>query len=210
MNEYNKKKLYIDNKNTLIIIDWDDTLHPTTWVTSNTIDLTDPNIRYKYVKYYENLDNILSDTLLYMIKFGDVIIITNAMIEWINLTLSLMPKTKEIISNNIQIISAREKYQNKTKMSEWKQYAFLEEIIKRSHNKKYTNILSLGDADFEHNALINLYNLKVLPHKYLKSIKFIKSDDYHLIIEQIKLIKKNIKSLCLAPRHLDLTFDDRE
>lgn len=207
-NMYNKKNLHIDNKNTLIIIDWDDTLHPTTWVTSNNIDLTDPNSRYKYIKYYEKLDHILSDTLTTIIKYGEVIIITNAMLEWIDLTLGVLPKTKDIILNNIQVVSAREKYQNKTKMTSWKEYAFLEEILRRSQMKKYVNILSLGDAEFEHNALINLYNLKILPHKYLKSIKFIKSEDYNLILDQIKMIKKNIKSICLAPRHLDLTFDN--
>ena len=40
-------------KKTLIILDWDDTLFPTSWVLENKIDLTDPAIRAKYYKDFK-------------------------------------------------------------------------------------------------------------------------------------------------------------
>lgn len=203
---YNKKDLHIDHYNTIIIIDWDDTLYPTSWTMENNIDLTDPKSRYRYFKYFEKLDDQLYATLSLMITLGEVVIVTNAMPEWVELSLSVLPKTKKCMKY-IDIISARARYQNKSKMSEWKKYTFLEEIMKRSKNKKYTNILSLGDADFEYNALINLYNLKMIPHKYLKSIKFMKSSDYDMSVEQIKMIRSNISDICKMTRHVDLTFD---
>jgi hypothetical protein len=203
---YNKKDLQINANNTLIIIDWDDTLYPTTWVMSNKIDLTDPKSRYKYLKHFEQLDLLLSATLKHMTTLGEVIIVTNAMPEWVGLSVSVLPKTKKILEG-IDVISARLNYQNNTKMADWKKLTFEELIIRRSKKHKYANIISLGDAEFEYNALINLYKLNTIPHKYLKSIRFAKSPDYDILLEQIQMIRKNIKQICTMTRQMDMIFE---
>jgi hypothetical protein len=205
---YNKKDLHISSENTLIIIDWDDTLYPTSWTMENGIDLTDPRSRTTYMAQFEKLDDNLSSALSHMTTLGEVIIITNAMPEWIELSVSVLPKTKKCLKK-IEVISARLRYQNKTKMNDWKKYTFQEEIIFRSQNKKYHNIMSLGDAEFEHNALINLYKLNTLAHKYLKSIKFIKSTEYSTLLDQIIMIRLHIEHLCKAPRHIDMKFETK-
>jgi hypothetical protein len=174
------------------------------------IDLTNPQSRYKYIDQFERLDNYLSSALLHMTKLGDVVIITNALPAWIELSVSVLPKTKKCLSY-INVISARLRYQNNTidnKMTNWKKQTFVDEIINRHKTQKrhYTNILSLGDAEFEHNALINLYNFELLPHKYLKSIKFIKSSDYMIVLEQIEMMHTHIEQICKMTRHIDLTF----
>jgi hypothetical protein len=203
---YNKKDLNINSDNTLIIIDWDDTLYPTTWSINNGIDLTDPKSRYRHMRQFEQLDQHISSTLKHISSLGEIIIITNAMPEWIELSASVLPKTKKCL-DAIDVVSARLKCQNHSKMSEWKKYTFIEEIFKRSKKQKYTNIMSLGDAEFEHNALINLYDLKFIPHKYLKSVKFTKSPNYDVLIEQIKMIRKYISQICKMTRQIDMTFD---
>lgn len=205
--QYNTKNLKIKKSGTLIIVDWDDTLYPTSWITENGIDLTNPKSRYKYMKYFECLDIYLSDLLNYMMTLGEVVIITNAMLEWIELSVSILPKTKKCLEM-IDVVSARQKYGNQTTMAEWKKKTFLDEVVKKTvtNKQKYNNIISMGDADFEYNALINLYNKKILPHKYLKSIKFIKSSDYVMLLEQIKMIKQNISQICKMQRQVDLTF----
>jgi hypothetical protein len=200
--------LHIDNYNTLIIIDWDDTLYPTSWTSENNVDLTDPKSRYRHIRYFEKLDDHLSSTLDYMKTLGDVTVITNALPEWIDLSVSVLPKTRGVLGG-IDIISARKRYQNKTKMTDWKKYTFIDVISYKSKTQKYHNILSLGDADFEYNALINLYSHDDLPHKYLKAIKFIKSSDYNVLIEQIKMIRQNISRICRLTRHVDLLFDTK-
>ena len=202
---YNKKDLHISSENTMIIIDWDDTLYPTSWIVDNSIDLTDPKTRYKYMKHFEQLDSHLSSVLEHMKTLGDVIIITNALPAWIELAVSILPKTRQCLLN-IDIVSARSRYQDHAKMADWKKHTFIDEIKKRSKKQNYHNILSLGDADFEHNALVNLYKFEAIPHKYLKSIKFIKSTDYTVLIEQIKMIHKHISIICKMPRQIDLTF----
>ena len=46
----------MSNKN-IFIIDWDDTLFPTTWINSNTIDLENKNSVNEYKLYFIELDN---------------------------------------------------------------------------------------------------------------------------------------------------------
>lgn len=204
--KYNTGDLHIDHSNTIIIIDWDDTLYPTSWTMDNGIDLTDPKSRLRHIKYFKELDRQLSATLEFMMTLGEVVIITNAMPEWVELSISVLPKTKQSVAK-IEVVSARKNFQNHAKMSEWKKLTFLDELSKRIKKQNYKNILSLGDAEYEHNALVNLYSWDAMPHKYLKSIKFIKSADYYVLLDQIKMIRKHISHICKVRRQMDLTFD---
>jgi hypothetical protein len=205
---YNTKDLYINNTNTIFILDWDDTLYPTSWTLDNEIDLTCPKARTKYISHFRELDKHLSSALKDMMKLGHILIITNAMPEWVILSSSVLPKTSECLKD-ISIISARERYQGKEDSSDWKRLTFKEELDKRINTYKYTNILSLGDAEYEYIALVDLYNWKKIPHKYLKSIKFIKSPDHNVLIQQIKIIKRYIPHICNSKRHYDLKFDTK-
>jgi hypothetical protein len=205
-NIYNKKDLAINNKNTIIFIDWDDTLFPTSWIMEKNVDLINPLSRLKYSDFFKRLDDELSEALKTMISLGEVVIITNALTEWVQLSLSILPKTKKVMKH-ISVVSARQRYQNKADMTEWKKHTFLEELEMRSKNKYYANILSLGDADYEYNALLNLYDKVTLaPHKYLKSIRFIKRADYKILLEQLSLIKNHITDVINLKRHVDLMF----
>lgn len=205
---YNIKELNINKLNTIIIIDWDDTLYPTSWIMNTNIDLTEPKSRYKYMKYFKELDKYISSTIEKILLCGDVIIITNAMPEWIELSVSILPNTKNIIKN-IEIVSARKKYQDTYNISEWKKLTFIDILTKRLKKRNYINIISLGDAEYEHKALINLYNWQHISHKYLKSVKFMKSTDYYNVLEQLEIIGHNISYICNNKQHMDLMFDNK-
>lgn len=204
--KYSILDLPISRNSTLIILDWDDTLFPTSWTMTQNIDLSNPLMRRRYMKYFEELDDKLSHLLKMMYNYGDIMIITNAMPEWIELSASILPKTS-ILLNVIEVISARALYQNHHNMQKWKKNAFRDIVIKKiEKNRYYNNILSIGDAEYEHNALVALYNLNAMPHKYLKSIKFVKSPNHHTLLQQFIEIERNLKDICKTPRHLDLEF----
>lgn len=202
--KFNIDHILTTRDKTLIIFDWDDTLYPTSWITKNGIDLTDPKSRYKHMGYFDKLDKYLSHLIKNANKLGQTIIITNAMPEWIELSLTVLPRLAKLIID-IKIISARKNYQHMSDMANWKVLAFRDYITKS--NTKYANIISLGDAEYEHNALINLYKWDKLPHKYLKSIKFMRSIDYDVVMKQLDIMSKYMSSIVSAKRHLDLTFD---
>lgn len=200
---YNKGILDIHRDNSLVICDWDDTLFPTSWIHHVDIDLTDIRTRYKYTRYFDKLDKHLARTIASILEHADLIIITNATMSWIYVTLTVLPATAKVL-NNIPIVSARESFQNKCSMEDWKKYTFRQELKKRPH---YRNITSIGDANYEHKALVALYHWNHIPHKYLKSIKFEKSTDCFDLIDQIRVIQTQIENIANAQRHLDLTLD---
>jgi hypothetical protein len=160
------------------------------------------------MSYFKELDKYISRTLKKILLYGDVIIITNAMPEWIHLSSSVLPNTKELLKT-IEIVSARKKYQDTHKILEWKKLTFIDILTKRISTKQYNNIVSLGDAEYEHKALINLYDWHYMPHKYLKSVKFLKTKNYYNVLEQLKIISHNISYICNKKQHMDLMFDNK-
>ena len=86
---------------TLIIMDWDDTLFPTNWVMKNGIDLQKADTRDQFIVYFQELDDVLSRLLKSLVVYGKVIIITNAMPEWIELSSIVLPKTCNILKHRI-------------------------------------------------------------------------------------------------------------
>jgi hypothetical protein len=197
--------------NTIIILDWDDTLFPTNWVNKNKINLKSM-IDYKYIKQFTILDKLLFKLLTKLINIGRVIIITNAMVSWVHLTCNHLPETYDLIVKNIDIISARSYYQNEfpDNIYKWKNMTFKSIINKYLIDNKINNIISIGDADYEYKALIELYYWDYILNnkKYLKSIKFIKAPSYNELLDQLNTVYQNINKIKNDYRHYDLMFSD--
>ena len=198
---------------TLIILDWDDTLFPTSWITTNEINIKTIKDNNNLMPYFNTIDNELSILLKILSRCGKVIIVTNAMLNWIILSSGILPMTNKLLnlnkekSNKIEVISAREQYQEKSSnpMS-WKTYAFDELLHSAYANKKINNVISVGDAEYEYNALINLYKNKSKDYKLLKSVKFIKYPTRDVLLDQIKVLHQAAVKVCTEKKHLDLKF----
>lgn len=201
----NKKlNMKLNKNNTLIILDWDDTLFPTSWVNNNDINITNIS-KHGYVNFFEKIDICLNKLFLNLINLGDVLIITNALLNWINISSKVLPKTNKLFENNdnIKFISARGEYSSVSNdINDWKKFAFINELKKKTHQKNINNIISIGDAEYEYNALINLYDDN--SYRLLKSLKFIRYPANNNIYEQINILNNSIKNICLYKGHLDL------
>ncbi|ARF11102.1 hypothetical protein Hokovirus_4_76 [Hokovirus HKV1] len=190
---------------TLIFIDWDDTLFPTTWLTKNNININDK----KYTKFFTLLDEIIDNFFTLIITTGKIFIVTNATLNWIKISSNILPKTLQHLKN-IKIISAKQTYQYTypNNVHLWKKLCFKKIANKHMQQNKINNIISIGDAMYEYNALINLYFSS--HKKYLKAIKFIQYSEYEHIIEQITILCQNIKNIINHKQHLDLTFNKND
>ena len=141
-----------------------------------------------------------------MRRHGKVIIVTNAMLEWINLSSSVLPKSHDVV-NKLKVISARKEYQGKTDMKNWKKMCFLNEM--NNHIQKYNlnNIISMGDAEYEYHALVNLYKSQNDHYdKFLKSVKFMKSPELEKLLDQLNIVADKAEHICKYKNHLDLNF----
>ena len=202
----------INNKTTLIILDWDDTLFPTSWINKNNIEfLSEQNKTILYNKFFHKIDNNLYGLLTKLIKCGKVLIITNALLNWIDMSVNILPKTSKLLKSNvIKIISARGEFSHYTNnMVDWKKLAFKRELQLLLENTKINNIISIGDAEYEYMALINLYENNKQKYRLLKSIKFKRNPNINEIDEQIEITDNAIVDVCTHRGHLDLVFRDK-
>lgn len=209
---------------TLIILDWDDTLFPTSWIIKNSINVDDTVMKEEYIKFFSKLDKTISNLLDKCIKKGEVAIITNATIKWVIASSNLLPNTQNIMKKKIIVISARDKYGNKMPghMKIWKKLIFKQLTLRYFINKNLIeNIISMGDAEYEFNALKNLYNeynLNFLNINYgdkprnkrlLKSIRFIQSPTYEALLDQLEVLNECIDTICSNTNHMDLKFETK-
>jgi hypothetical protein len=194
----------ITKNNTYIIIDWDDTLFPTSWSIKNNINFSDIEIRNRYLVYFSELDTILYKFLNKLLTYGTVIIVTNALLKWINITKEVLPNTKYILQK-IKIISARQLYQPlKNTMGDWKKEVFKDEVSHELKSKNFINVISIGDAEYEYNALIALHDLD--KKNILKTVRLMSAPSHESLLDQLEVLYKSIPNLCLTPKHLDLEF----
>lgn len=178
--------------NTLIIYDWDDTLFPTSYIQHNQ--------EYKKSDFF-----ILEQQNIRLLEksrqHAQVLIITNANTQWIyNSSKKYMYRLYQYLNyTQIPIISAREYATSKhiTNYERWKDITFYDSInrymnISMINNKYINNIISIGDATFERNALVKYgYYItnKVGYTIYIKTIKYIDNPrPDNLIYQTISLI----------------------
>lgn len=192
--------------NTLFILDWDDTLFPTTWASRNNINLVNNNDRQQYVVHFQELDRILSSFLKNISQYGKIVIVTNAMADWVKISSIVIPKTYNIIKK-LNIVSARGLFSPYTKnMMDWKKMAF-QMVIKQEYKKKNVmNIISIGDAEYEHQALVELTKSNFDKIKYLKSFRLIKNPSHDQLIDQLNVLNASIPHLWNKHMQLCKTF----
>jgi hypothetical protein len=200
----------ISNNSTLIILDWDDTLFPTSWVNKNNIEIMNNN-KIIYKKYFEKIDLMVLKMFKILVKYGDVLIITNALLNWIEISSRIIPMTNNFMKNrnDIKIVSARGEYSSVTdNLMDWKKMAFQNELTNITKNKKINNIISVGDAEYEYHALLNLYHGEEDNYRLLKSVKFLRYPNNQQIFEQVHILNNAIHNICTHTGHLDLRISN--
>jgi hypothetical protein len=205
-NVYNIKDIELTKKNTLLLLDWDDTLFPTSWVMKNNINLINCQEREQLVDHFQTLDRTLYSFLSNMKTYGKVIIVTNAMTDWVKISSIVIPKTYNILKN-MEIISARGLY---SKISQepmlWKKLTFQSIINKEFKHKRIMNIISIGDAEYEHEALVSLSKSYFNQIKYLKSFRLVKEPNYDFIIDQLNVLSECIPHLWNKQKQICKSF----
>lgn len=184
---------------TITIIDWDDTLFPTSWVMLNKIPIKKNDI-------FDKLDKLIYNFLSTI--NGIIYIVTNAMIKWVQLSLSVLPKTADFINNNTSVISAKEKYEGQTRnIMDWKKFTF-KEIANNHVLNNIKNIISIGDAEYEFVALTDLFysNTNKKYKTFLKTIRLIPKPNIDIICDQLVTLTSTIHGCINNNRHLDLIF----
>jgi hypothetical protein len=172
----------LSGEETKIIIDWDDTLFPTSFVSRARpyyskdhapwlaphmlIDTLEWKSIPEYMKpafkkYFKELEEQIKLIILNAQKYGEVIIVTNSEDGWIKDTCKLMPDLLPLL-DTIKIISAQDKWKYKSPVpGDWKKFEF-EEIARpfiESKKNKIIKLICIGDSIDEHTAILHVASI---------------------------------------------------
>jgi hypothetical protein len=171
---------------TLTIIDWDDTLFPTTWLRQQGLLADEVAPRGDQSSLLQKLASSAEKTLRLALEFGKVVIVTNAQQGWVELCCAnLMPSLNSVLED-VAIVSARSAYEACSNCpADWKRLAFdlvfENEFLNEPRSLQY-NVISLGDSLYEQQALTSLCQKR---HDVLgKSMKFLEAPAIEQLIEE--------------------------
>jgi len=175
---------------TLTIIDWDDTLFPTSWMQDNDLLVDGTVLSNEQREQLQMLAERVRLTLEAALQEGKVVIVTNAEQGWIERTCErYMPSLVSLVKT-IDLVSARSTYRHCADTpSEWKMLAFAHELDLlrlESGPGRHHNILSIGDSLHELNALMSVTE-EVL-NCWGKSVKLLDSPSIEQLIEQHEVL----------------------
>jgi hypothetical protein len=122
----NKQSVF-DTDNTVIFFDWDDTLLPSSFLSSRGFRLdTDDSLLVDCLEQFKDLENSAKKVLSLAMTYGKVVIVTNAEHGWVQLSAQkFMPGLVPLL-NKFPVVSARSTYETMFPNSpwKWKFYAF--------------------------------------------------------------------------------------
>ena len=137
-------------KETIFIIDWDDTLMCTTFISHKVSGLSDDE---QYI--VSNLGKEVSNFLKECNKYGKIIIMTNSSKEWIKKTTKEYLKIDHESFDNITIISTRDRYLKKgIEKKKWKELA-LDDLIDK-YKENIQNLICVSDSEKDIDVFKNL------------------------------------------------------
>ena len=194
--------------NSIFIFDWDDTLLPTSFLTNEDI-IDEDCLPEDYAETFSILEKNIIQMLKLAINKGDVYIITNSSIGWVQFSAKkYFPKLDELL-NKITIISARNEYEDaypgETKI--WKEKAFLS--LKKKFNLNIpSNIICFGDSIVELEAGKHLASK--VNNSFIKTIKFQQNPEPEDIIKQLNLIINKFDYIYSKAKNLSIRIDQKK
>lgn len=194
---------------TLVILDWDDTLLPTTWIEGQGLSLASESV--PTAEQWEQLELMAERaalTLQLAKSSGHVIIVTNAEHLWIELSCDkFMPSLAQYLKD-IKLLSARSLFecQGVAQPLHWKLLAFRGEIDHFLSNGPgcWTNIISIGDSPHEREALIHATDN--VPNSWAKALKLKEKPSREEFLKEHEVLCSILKDIVNHNGSLDVSI----
>jgi len=201
------------SESTLIILDWDDTLLPSSWLLQEGLSIA-PDSAQPNEEQRAELGRVASsviETLQRAKRLGRVEIVTAAEKGWVELTcFKFLPQVFPSLEG-VKIVSARSTFEHLASQSAnlWKCPAFKREVDEffgaastcQPHECLKENIISVGDSMHERTALFEVAQGRDC---WAKSVKLMVRPSLEHIVQQHALLHASLKSLTNFVGSLDL------
>lgn len=205
----------IPPENTLIILDYDDTLLPTNWAAvQNRVALNDP-VPPELLAPLAELSEIAIQTIDACLRAAMVVIVTNASVEWVSRSgEKFIPDIlRHVQAQGIEIISARDRLQSTgLPQRRWKTRVF-EEIINdvfgdRLRDGTECSVISIGDGDGEREACLEMCRTLGVTEWFFKSLKLLAQPTCSQLISEHLLIQQAFADIMKVRQSLDMAILD--
>jgi len=193
--DYDRSPKAVDDS-PVIIFDWDDTLFPTSFLSSLGLHIDGPDAPANIQDSLDLFSKCMILTIKQAKRYGRVVIVTNAETGWVELTAA---KFLPLVANEIcqlPILSARSTFEPRgfVKPLEWKEQAFA--FVLESHMAQVESfrgsMWSIGDSIHERDAVITVCRAFDLIHK---SVKLMDRPDLAVLYRQHGLLQKNMHDM---------------
>lgn len=217
----NSQLMYMEPDQTIIVYDWDDTLCPSAWVRLN--------VRFdRRGKVITKLDDealaqltALADQVVALLRasrtMGKVVIVTNARRPWVNTSCNaLLPSVAKELEN-IDLIYAMELLNkdeqdyvaNPLMLIESKARAMKAAVAtfySRYKSQSWKNMVSIGDAQYEHTAIRMVAGDRPTLGKKCrtKTIKLIEGPTTAVISNQLSVLESWLANIVLADDDVEI------
>lgn len=192
---------------TTAILDWDDTICPSTHLASLGMRVDDTGnlpagLRDQLAQLQVAVIKIVHEAL----RFGEVVVITNAEKGWVELSGErfLPDVVKFFKENDIKIVSARTCFEQKypDAPSSWKVAAFSREVEEMFPQEDDLNVLVLGDSMSERDAAHALGSR--MPNSKVKTVKFVERPSIDQLMRQVQLVAQSLPDLAKYSSSFDV------
>jgi len=187
------------NRQTVIFLDWDDTLLCTTYLSSRRETGVTSDVELRLTSIASRVARLLELAL----DLGKVFIVTNAEEGWVEASAELYLPSLVQALEGVPILSARSRFEPEypDETSVWKTKAFLE-VRNHMNTHVFANVISLGDSPFEmaaarslarrfDKALVKTIRFKVhpSPDELLEELEF--------CIDKLVGIERNLENVSI-------------
>lgn len=205
---------------TLILLDWDDTLMPSTWLSQSGLRLDAGAPTETQRAELTAAARAAARTVQAAKRLGTVVVITNAEWGWVELSCKHFLPTLWPLLENIKIRSARSFFEQRGSLAPalWKRVAFQQELrtfcqncckiaknsVARVASSRLRNVISLGDSVNERDAL--RYITKDSADCWGKSVKLMEQPDMRVFAKEHRILCTVLRPIAKHPGTLDLSL----
>lgn len=202
------RALTVKKSQTMVIFDWDDTLLCTSFLNRYCQPgaMMPPNV----FQYLRTLEDIGTQLLEQAMEFGYVYIVTNATPGWVEESAARWAPKLLPVLDRIQVISARDRWGASfpEDFYQWKTQTFLDLHRYIPTGDKVMNIVSIGDADFELQAALNLG--KQYENAVVKTVKLKHYPSPAELVKQLELVKDKFDHIYHQGRNLKISLERKK
>lgn len=196
-----------ERSKTTAILDWDDTICPSTYLASLGLRVDDSaSLPVPLQQQLEQLEQAVINIVKKALRFGAVVIITNAEAGWVELSgRRFLPRVVQFLeAHHIKIVSARTSFESHypDAPSSWKVAAFSQEVSEMFPGDDELNVLVLGDSMSERDAAHALGSR--MPNSRVKTVKFVERPSIDQLMRQVQLVAQSLPDLASYASSFDV------